>query len=147
MTSPLGSTSITTANAAAVRRLMEEIWGRGRWELVADLIADIYVGHFAAGDHYGPEGARIDIHAYRRAFPDLSVTVDELLAFDDKVVRRFTLRGTYARPILDIPSTGQLVVIGAIAIDQLDQGKLVESWIQMDTLPLHRLAAQHRSSQ
>ncbi len=139
-----GVTGITTiTNAATVRRLMEEIWGQGRWELVSDLISATYVGHFAAGDHYGPEGARIEIHAYRRAIPDLTVTVDELLALDDKVVRRFTLRGTFSQPVLGIPANCQPVVMSAIAIDQLVHGKLVESWIQVDTLPLLGRTDQH----
>ena len=138
-TPPSGGAAInTTTNAAVVRRLMEEVWGRGRWEVLSDLIAGTYIGHFTTGDHYGPEGARIDIHAYRRAFPDLTVTVDDLLALDDQVVRRFTLRGTYSQPIFNIRASGQPVVLRAIAVDCLARGKLVESWSQVDMLPLLR---------
>jgi len=117
---------------------MEEVWGRGRWELVSELIASAYIGHVTTGDHYGPEGARIEIHDYRRAFPDLTVTVDDLLAFDCHVVRRFTLRGTHSRPILGIRASGQPVVLPAIAVDRLARGKLVESWSQVDMLSLLR---------
>ena len=41
---------------------------------------------------------------YRRAMPDLAVTVDDLVALGDVVVRRFTLRGSLAHTFLGIPA-------------------------------------------
>lgn len=131
-----GAVSTTTTNAAIVRRLMEEVWGRGRSELVAALVADAYVGHLAIGDHYGPEGVRIEVATYRTAFPDLMVTVDDLRAVDDRVVRRFTLRGRQLGSFLNIPSSGRSVVLRGMAIDRLALGQLVESWVHVDVLPL-----------
>jgi steroid delta-isomerase-like uncharacterized protein len=126
--------AITTLarNTAVVRRLMEEVWGRGQLHLIAELVAVDYVGHFAIGDHYGPEGVRIDVAAHRTAFPDMTVTVDDLFAHGDKVVRRYTLRGTHRRPLLGVPANGVPVVLRAIAIDRLEQGRLLESWVQSD---------------
>jgi steroid delta-isomerase-like uncharacterized protein len=125
---------MSTVNAAVVLRLMEEVWGRGQLHLISELVADDYVGHFVIGDHYGPEGVRIDVAAYRTSFPDLTVTVDDLLTDGDKVVRRFTLRGTHHRPFLGSPATGNPVVLRAIAIDRLFQGQLLESWVHGDAL-------------
>lgn len=120
------------ANIEVVRRLLEDVLGRGRLELLDELVDADYVGHLPIGDHYGPAGVRIDVAGYRTAFPDLVVTLDDLFADRDKVVRRFTLRGTHQRPFLGIPASGQPAVLRGIAIDYLTDGRLVESWVQIE---------------
>jgi predicted ester cyclase len=134
----MGVMEDTSRNLAAVRRLLEEVWGRGAWHLIPELIAHDYVGHFPIGDHYGPEGVRIDVAAYRTAMPDLTVTVEELLEAGDCVIRRYSLRGTQVRPLLDIPATGAVVTLRALAIDRMAGGLLRESWVFGDLLPLYR---------
>jgi predicted ester cyclase len=123
----------TYENKEIVRRLMEDVLGQGRMKLLSELVAAEYVGHFALGDHYGPGGVQIDVAAYRTAFPDLAVTLDDLLAEGDKVVRRFTLQGTHRGPFLGVTGSGRAVVLRGIAIDRLADGRLVESWVQVDS--------------
>jgi predicted ester cyclase len=120
-------------NKETVRRLMEDVFGQGRLTLLPQLVAAEYVGHFALGDHYGPGGVQIDVAAYRAAFPDLTVTLDDLLADGDKVVRRFTLRGTHRKPLPGVEASGRPVILRGIAIDRLAGGRLVESWVQVDS--------------
>ena len=107
------------ANETVVRRLMEEVLNRGQTGLLAELVAADHVGHDPLGDHYGPEGLRIVIAEHRAAFPDLRVTVEDIVAEGDKVVRRFTLRGTHGGPFMGIPATGRAVTAAGIAIDRL----------------------------
>jgi predicted ester cyclase len=121
-------------NKETVRRLMEDVLGQGRLTLLAKLVAAEYVGHFPLGDHYGPGGFQIEVASYRAAFPDLTVTLDDLLADGDKVVRRFTLRGTHRRPLLGVEASGRPVLLRGIAIDRLAGGRLVESWVQVESL-------------
>jgi predicted ester cyclase len=123
-------------NLRVVRRLMEEVWEIGDLSLLPELVANDYVGHLPIGDHYGPVGARIDIESYRRAMPDLTVTLADLFAVEDKVVRRFTLLGTHALPFLGFRASGKRVALGGIAIDRLANGQIVESWIRLDDSPL-----------
>ena len=125
-------------NEAIVRRLIEEVLSRGQTGLLAELVAADHVGHGPFGDHYGPEGMRIAVAEYRTAFPDLRVTVEDLVAEGDKVVHRFTLRGTHTGPFLGIPPTGRVVTAVGIAIDRLAGGKVAESWLSLDALNLLR---------
>ncbi len=78
---------------AIVRRLLEEGFGQGLIHWLPDRIAPDYVGHLTNGDHYGPEGIRIDIKGYRSMMVDLTVSIEDLFADCDKVARRFTMRG------------------------------------------------------
>ena len=125
-------------NEMVVRRLIEEVFNRGRTVLLADLIAADHVGHDPFGDHYGPEGLRISAAEYRTAFPGLRVTIEDLVSEGNKVVYRFTLRGTHAGSFMGIPPTGREVTTSAIAIVHLAGGKVIESWVNLDALSLLR---------
>jgi predicted ester cyclase len=118
-------------NMVVVRRLREEGFGQGMVRRLPDQIATDYVGHLPNGDHYGPEGVRIDIDGYRAILADFSVTVDDLFADADKVACRFTLRGTVLLPFSSNSIEGTEVVLSGIAIDRLADGCLVESWVQI----------------
>jgi len=56
----------------------------------------------------------------------------------DKVVHRFTLRGTHSGSFMGIPPTGRVVTTSGIVIDRLADGKVVESWVSLDALNLMR---------
>jgi predicted ester cyclase len=120
------------ANKSVARRLVEEVIGQGRFRLLAELAADDYVGHFNTGDHFGLEGLRVEIAGYRAAIPDLTVEIEELLAEGDAVVRRFTMTGTHAAPLMGISPSRQRVALPVIAIDRLAGGQLAESWAHVD---------------
>ena len=125
-------------NEAVVRRLIEEVLNRGQTGHLADLVAADHIGHNPFGDHYGPEGMRIVVAEYRAAFPDLALTIDDLVAARDTVAWRFNLRGTHAGSFMGIPPTGRVVTTPGIAIDRLAAGKVAESWVSFDALDLLR---------
>jgi predicted ester cyclase len=125
-------------NKTIVRRLIEEVVNEGDTRLLPDLIAADHVCHEPSGDLYGPEGVGLLVAELRLAFPDLRVTLDDLLADGDRVVRRFTLRGTHGGIYTMVPATGRRVEVAGIGIDRLAAGKLVESWVQLDALGLLR---------
>jgi len=127
-----GNSHDIAENREVVRRLMEEVLARGDIRLIPEFVAADYVAHLESGDHYGPEGIRIDVAAYCSAFPVLDLKLEDLLADGDKVVRRFTLRGTHNRPFLGTPASGRWVVLRGIAIDRVVQGQLVESSVQVE---------------
>ena len=125
-------------NEATVRRFLMDVVNGGCMHLLTGMVAPDYVGHDPRGDHYGPEGLRIVVADYRSAVPDLSVTVEDLVAQGNKVVYRFLLRGTHTGPFLGLPPTGRPVSAGGVAIERLAGGKLAESWVYLDALNLLR---------
>jgi len=129
---------VEAANERVVRRLVEEVVNRGATDLLPQLVGPDHVGHDPLGDHYGPEGVRIGVAELRSAFPDLRVTIEDLLAAGDRVARRFTLRGTHRGPFMGFAATGRAVSAPGLAIDRLADGKLAESWVCVDALGLLR---------
>ena len=125
-------------NEAVVRRLVEEVINRGQSALLAELIAADHVGHDPFGDHYGVEGTRIVVQEYRTAFPDMLLTIEDLVAAKDTVAWRFSLRGTHDGPFMGLPPTGREVTAVGIVYGRLKDSRVVESWVSFDTLRLLR---------
>jgi steroid delta-isomerase-like uncharacterized protein len=125
-------------NKAIVRRLMEESFGGGKPELVDDLLDPDFVRYdpyIEAGEVRGTQTVKENIVWFRNAFPDLSCTVEEQVAEGEKVVSRWTLRGTHRGEFFGIAGTGKWVVFTGIQIDRLDEsGKIVEERAEFDLL-------------
>jgi predicted ester cyclase len=73
---------------------------------------------------------------YLNAAADLRVTIEDLVAEDDKVGVRRSYEGTHRGELLGIPATGEQVRIGSISIFRLAEGKIAEIWEQLDLLTL-----------
>lgn len=119
-----------TDGKAVARRFVEEVLGKGRFDIFDDLTAPEY------RDHNLPSGVtpQQSIGAFRAGFPDLQVTIDDQIAEGDKIVTRWTTRGTHTGSLFGIPPTGQGMVMTGISIYRIVEGKLVEGWVQSDQL-------------
>ncbi len=126
-------------NKAVVRREMEEIFNQGgNLDAVEEIYAPEYVGHEPTfGDIRGVEAVKQFAATYRQAFPDLQTTIEDQVAEGDKVVTRFTSRGTHQGETEDFgPPTGTRIEVTGITIEQFSEGKIVEDWTNWDALGL-----------
>jgi steroid delta-isomerase-like uncharacterized protein len=125
-------------NKAIATRLREEVWNRGHLAVADELIAPDCVDHAAPPGHPagGPAGIKQASAMYRRAFPDLAMTVDDLLAEGDRVATRWTMRGTHRGPFMGQPPTGKAVEVTGIEIVRIAGRQIVEHWVSADQLGL-----------
>ena len=124
-------------NKAVVRHWIEE-FKTGGDEAVADEVrSPDFVNHSAPpGAPSGPEAGKALFRAIRTAFPDLHVTIEDMLADGDKVVTRQTFAGTHRGEWLGVPATGRAVSWAVIDIVRLEDGLLVDHWAVADMLGL-----------
>ncbi len=124
-------------NKALAQRWLDEVWNKGDLSLIDELIAPNYVLHDPVRP--GLEGrARIkeSIAMFRRAFPDLSFTIEDQVAERDIVVTRYIIQGTHLGPLMGIPATGKRGTITGIDIYRVTDGQIEEAWSNWDTLGL-----------
>lgn len=127
-------------NKAIVRRYYDEVLTGRNLAVANDLFAPDFLSH-------PPSGSAVDLATYLKAieiahaaFADLRVDVEDQVAEGDKVVTRWTAHGTQTGSYMGIPPTGQSLIVSAIHIHRLADGKLVEHWEQIDILgALHQL--------
>ena len=129
---------------AIVHRYVEEIFNSDRPGSLEDLVDAGYVFHCPDGDLYGPEGARLNLAEMRLAFPDLQMEVEDTVAEGNLVSRRFVLHGTHLGSFMGIEPTGLPVTVPGMAIDRLDDGRIVETWITFNLLELVRARETHK---
>jgi steroid delta-isomerase-like uncharacterized protein len=131
---------MTTKNKAIFRRYFEDVLNTGNLSLVEELIAPNYVSHYPAGYELGggPEDVKQIVTQVRTAFPDVHFSVDDLVAEGEKVVGRWTFRGTQEGDFMGIPPTGRQVTVMGIAIYRFAAGQITEAWVAWDALGLMR---------
>jgi steroid delta-isomerase-like uncharacterized protein len=131
---------MSQANIEASRRAIEEGFTQGKLEVLDEVCAEGFVSHDPIAGDQDLEGVKESIAGYRAAFPDLSFTIDEIFAADDKVVTRWTAQGTFQNEFMGLQPTGETgEPVRGIGIDRYDDdGKLAETWGQWDTLTFMR---------
>jgi steroid delta-isomerase-like uncharacterized protein len=116
---------------------------RRSWELVSqrnpDAMEEVYTAdtvlHEPDQDLQGVEEAKQFLSGYISAFPDMSVSVEDVIAEGDKAVTRWTLRGTHEGEVEEFgPPTGKRVELEGITIHRISEGKIVEEWERYDNL-------------
>jgi steroid delta-isomerase-like uncharacterized protein len=128
-------------NKALVRRELEEIFNEGKLDLADDLLASDYVVHDSALPEpvRGIEGFKQLRASYHNASSDIRTTIDDMIAQDDKVVTRWTTRGTHDKgEMLGVPPTGKQIEVTGITVNRISEDKIAEDWTVWDSLGLLR---------
>jgi predicted ester cyclase len=115
-------------NKTLVRREQQELWNHtGDLDAAEEL--------FAADQ---AEAAKQEAADFRRGFPDVVSTIEDLIAEGDKVVARWRSRATHRGEYMGIPPSGKEVEFTGISVYRIEGGKIAQSWSVEDQLGLMR---------
>jgi predicted ester cyclase len=118
-----------------------------RWLRMADAGFDGDFSTYFAGDYAGHVSGRIHMdldglqrleRAFAAAFSSAHRTIEDLWGEGDKVVLRVTTRATHSGEFQGIAATGRKVQFAGIVIYRFRDGKIVESWGELDFAGLWR---------
>ena len=123
----------TEDNKAIYRRFIEEVINGHNPERLEAFLTPDFIEH-APGVPSGLAGARQFTAAYFRAFPDLHLAIDDLIAEGDWVVARLTATGTHRGVFRGVAPTGKRVTITSFDAWRVQDGKCAEHWSQVDLL-------------
>lgn len=129
----------TEDNKALSRRFFQEFWDQKNLSVADELMATDHVDHTPGsppGLPPGPEGFKQFASVYFAAFPDLRLTIEDMVAEGDEVVTRWTSHATHTGNFIGIPPTGKSTSITGITINRIVEGKAVETWTNFDMLGL-----------
>ena len=123
-------------NKAIARRHFEELWARGDLTAAHEIYSTSAVGrHLGTPDHGGyPECEKQHVLEDHTAFPDTSVIVEDQVAEGDRVVTRWTFRGTHTGTYMGVPPSGRQLTVTGVHIHRIVDGKIVEVWAYPDAL-------------
>lgn len=119
----------STPNSDVLHRL-RDIINSERLDQIDEVLAPDYVRHDPSSlmrdigrSEYKEAFARL-----KRAFPDAQWEIEDVLEDGDKVVGRWTFRGTHTGPFYNLEPTGSVVTYPIIAIYRINEGRIVEDW-------------------
>jgi steroid delta-isomerase-like uncharacterized protein len=120
------------ANEATIRRWIEAYNARD-----AQAEAAVRTPGFTA--HVAGVSAPLDdeawtgfIDSFSASFPDLRLTVEDVVASDDRVAARVSFRGTHSGAFQGIPPTGRQVTFSSLEFNRMANGKVAEHWVNLD---------------
>lgn len=127
---------MSAQNAAVFRRWFEEVWNHRNEGTINDLVGPDSVCYGEDGPMRGPEEFRVRMYVpFTSAFPDIRVTVEDVVAERDMVVVRWTGVGTHTCDGFGCPPTGRPVRFEGTTWARVRDGKLVEGW-QWSNIPM-----------
>ena len=141
--SPSACTTTTDQNKHLVRRYWNEVYNDRQPERADAFLTDDFVRHNPGRPQRNEPGNADDVRRARENladFPDLHITIDDLVAEGDQVVARLSWTGTQQAPleVWGAPATGRRASYELVAIYRVRCGQLAEQWVVADYLGLLR---------
>ncbi len=131
----------TEDNKAMARRFIEEGWNQGNVAVFDELCTPDWIYHDPAQPQiHTLEDYKQVVTEGRRVYPDIHLTIEDMIVEGDQVAVRYTVRGTNTGDIvtpsmpMPIPATGKQVTTSGISINRIAEGKAIETWNQADNL-------------
>jgi steroid delta-isomerase-like uncharacterized protein len=119
------------------KALVQRSWELDNPERLDEFYPPDVVWHMPEQELRGIEKAKQFVSTFLEAFPDTSFSVEDLIAEGDKVVSRYTARGTHQGETEEFgPPTGRQLEQEGITIHRVEDGKIVEEWNQYDNLSI-----------
>lgn len=110
------------------RILIEEGFSKGDVSVFDTYTSPDFVEHQYGFNRPGVQGVKNAINSLHEAFPDFSLTIEDLISNGDKVWGRMTGRGTHKKQFGPLPPTGKSFEITVIDIMRFKDGKLIAHW-------------------
>ncbi len=127
----------TEENKSLVRRYVEEVLNGGKLEVLDDMLSPHYKRYLSpTAAPLTPEVQKQRLAGFRAAFPDIHLTIEDLIAEGDRVAFRMTLRGTHQGTFQGIAPTDKQVIVFAFDVVHIENGRFSEHWGGPDLLTL-----------
>jgi steroid delta-isomerase-like uncharacterized protein len=125
-------------NREIVHKLFNDLFNKGNLAVADEIIAANHLHHDPATPDFGkgPDGQKQIVTLYRKAFPDLLFTIDQIIDADDFVTTRYTSTGTHKGELRGIAPTNKAIKVEGVVINRISRGRIAESWVNWDALGL-----------
>jgi steroid delta-isomerase-like uncharacterized protein len=129
-------------NKEVLRRWFDEVWNKGRADVIEELFDENGIAHGLSDDPSkpirGPRDYRPFYTVFREAFPHIEIVIEDMVAEGDKVAARCSVRGKHEGDFMGRVATQAPVEIDGITIVRIENGKIVEAWNNFDFMTLYK---------
>jgi predicted ester cyclase len=116
-------------NKAVLRRILSDVFEKGRLEVLDELLTEDFVNHRTPpGVSSGIAGLKQIVRMERTGFPDLRYTVERDVEEGDFVMQSALAEATHLGPMFGVPATGRRVSWRQVHIARMEKGRMAEHW-------------------
>jgi predicted ester cyclase len=125
-------------NRTVVLRFVHEILEMGDHSAPDRLLTPDFRSHTWAADGLDADGLHEAMRRIARALADVRMTIEDVIAENDKVVVRLTAQATQVGELMGLLATNRRYAITEIHIFRLAEGRIAEHWHAADMLGMMR---------
>ena len=125
-------------NTDLAHRFYEDVMVGGDLGALDEILTPNFVDHEEGppGTPDGIDGVKAFVTMFREAFPDMQVSIEDVMEDDDRVAVRATMTGTHEGELMGVPPSGNRVRLEMIDIVRIEDGRCAEHWGAADNLSL-----------
>ena len=125
----------TVHGNSIIRRVFDEAFNQGDLAVIDELIAPASISHhFSWGVPDNRTGFKQLIAMFRKAFPDLSCTVEDEISQAGRVAAHWTMRGTHLGLFLGNSPTNEQILVQALIYARIENNQIIENWTMIDQM-------------
>ena len=117
-----------------IRKFIDEAFNKGNLSVLEEVIHPDYRYRSPDSELTGISELRTFIQGFREGFPDLCLSIDDLIVTEDRACTSFKLTGTHKGEFMGIPPSGSSVDVNGIVISRFKEDKIAEDWEILDNL-------------
>ena len=117
-----------------IRTFIDEAFNKGNLSILEEVIHPEYQYWSPDNQLKGIGQLREFIQAFRNAFPDLNLQINDFFSSNDRTCTAFTLKGTHEQDFMGIPATKKSVEVQGMVISRIKDNKILEDREILDNL-------------
>ena len=126
-------------NKALFRRYIEEVFNKRNVGALDEILSPEFVHHFLPpGITPDRDGMKQFVPQLLAAFDGFHLTIEDMIAEGDRVAARLTMGGIHNGEFIGIAPTGKRITSTEICVQRIKDGRVVESWVEVDQLGMMR---------
>lgn len=127
------------ANEQLLAGYVREVWDEGNLDALERFLSPDFKRHVSPTLPPLDRNGQIErLRGFRSAFPDITLTVEDVVAGDDRVAFRSTIRGTHSGPLAGVAPTEKQITVTLVDIVRIEDGLFAEQWGGPDMSDLFR---------
>ncbi len=133
---------MSEANKQVLRRWFDEVWNKRLSATIDELFAADGIAHGLSEESgatvQGPKDFKVFHQQFVNAFPDIAVTVDDIIGEGDMVAARCSVSGTHQGDALGYPASQSPVDFKVMVFTRIKNGQIAEAWNTIDFVRMYR---------
>lgn len=133
-------------NSDVIVKWYDEVWNKKNEAAIDELLAKDCVAHGLVDDTgneiVGPEKFKEFFRKFIGSFPDIRITVEDMISEGDKIAARATVRLSHTGENFQVAEkslapSGKVIEFSGMTMNVIRNGQIVQAWNNFDFLGLY----------